>query len=185
MTLDKKVLSSLVQSECNQIGWGEIIYAGMVGSVLVTQRNRDIDVIVVTSIAPENPSIIHLQRVSVLAFSNTWLQYEKHLEKPTGLIPSILFKSLELSEPIIGDKKNLDIPTIRVCKSDWINVEIKKKRYENHDTKNYIIALLFEKLLLAAPDLSKYSFDNIEMANNLGEKQITNNLLKIYNKARS
>jgi hypothetical protein len=169
-----------MQSVCKEIGWTEIIYAGMVGSSLVTQRNRDIDVVAVTSTTPNNPSLIHLQHVSLLAFTKDWLNYEKHLETPTGLVPSILFKSLELSEPLIGDKNNLDIPIIQACKPDWINVKIKKKRYENRDKKNYIVALLFEKLLAASPDLLQYSFDNIEMANTLGEKQIANDLTKIY-----
>lgn len=185
VNIDKKVLSSLIQSACKEIGWAEIIYAGMVGSALVTLRNRDIDVVVVTSKTPKNPSLIHLQRASLLAFTKDWLNYEKHQEKSTGLIPSILFKSLELSEPFIGDKNDLDIPMIQVCKPDWINIEIKKKRYKNRDKKNYVVALLFEKLLAASPDLLKYSFDNIEMASNLGKKQIANDLLKIYNGLQS
>ena len=154
----------------------------MVGSALATLRSRDIDVIVVTSTTPKNPSTIHLQRTSILAFSKDWLKYEKHLEKPTGLVPSILFKSIELSESLFGNKNDLDIPKIQVCKPDWINLEIKKDRYKNRDKKNYLVALLFEKLLAASPDLSKYTFDNIEMANNLGEKRLANDLIKIYNK---
>ena len=126
MNIDKQVFSSLVRSACEEIGWTEIIYAGIVGSALITLRNRDIDIIVVTSTIPENPSLIHLQRASLLAFSKDWLKYEKHLEKPTGLVPSILFKSLELSEPLIGNKNDLDISMIKVCKADWINIEIKK-----------------------------------------------------------
>jgi len=179
--IDKRVLSLLVQSTCKELGWANIIYAGIVGSSLATLRNRDIDIIVVTSTTPEIPSLIHHQHVSLLAFSKDWLKYEKHLEKPTGLVPSILFKSLELSEPLIGNKNDLDIPMIKVSRADWINIEIKKKRYENLDKKNYVVALLFEKLLAASPDLSKYSFDNIKMADNLGEKQIANVLLELYN----
>jgi hypothetical protein len=181
----KKELSSLIQSACKEIEWAEIIYEGIVGSALVTLRNRDIDVIIVTSTTPKNPSMIHLQRISLLAFSKDWLKYEKHLEKPTGLVPSILFKSLELSEPLFGNKKDLDTPKIQVCKPDWVNLEIKKDRYKNRDKKNYLVALLFEKLLAASPDLSKYTFDNIEMANNLGETRLANDLIKIYNKLES
>lgn len=185
MNVDKKELSSVIGRVCKEIGWETVLYAGMVGSALATLRNRDIDVIVVTSSTPEDPSLIHLQRISLLAFSKDWLRYEKHLEKPTGLVPSILFKSLELSEPLFGNKKNLDIPKIQVCKPDWINLEIKKDRYKNRDMKNYLVALLFQKLLVTSPDLSKYTFNNIDMANNLGEKQLANDLLKIYNKIQS
>jgi hypothetical protein len=96
-----------------------------------------------------------------------------------------LFKSLELSEPLFGNKKDLDTPKIQVCKPDWVNLEIKKDRYKNRDKKNYLVALLFEKLLAASPDLSKYTFDNIEMANNLGETRLANDLIKIYNKLES
>ena len=185
MNIDKKELSSLVQNACKESGWSKIIYGGIVGSTLATLRNRDIDVIVVTKTTPKDPLLVHLQRASVLAFSKDWLKYKKHLEKPTGLVPSILFKSLELSMPLIGKKNDLDLPTIHACEPDWINIEIKKKRYENRDKKNYIVALLFEKLLESSPDLLKYSFDNIEMANNLGEKQIANELIKIYSELRS
>jgi hypothetical protein len=176
---------SLVQKTCKEIGWKKMLYAGMVGSALATLRSRDIDVIVVTSLTPENPSLIHLQRISLLAFSKDWLKYEKHWEKPTGLVPSILFKSLELSLPLIGNKNDLDIPKIQVRETDRINLEIKKNRYENRDMKNYLVALIFEKLLATSPDLSEYTFDNIQMANNLGEKQLANDLLKIYNKEQS
>lgn len=182
--MTKKYLQLIIQKTCDYFEWYDIVYAGIVGSSLVTLRNQDIDVVVVTSTTPKNPSLIHIQGVSLLAFTRDWLNYEKHQEKPTGLVPSILFKSLELSEPLIGDKNDLDIPIIQVCKPDWINVEIKKKRYENRDKKNYVVALLFEKLLAASPDLLKYSFDNIETANNLGEKQIANDLLKIYNELK-
>jgi len=185
VNVNTKEVSPLVQNTCKEIGWKKMLYAGMVGSALVTLRSRDIDVIVVTSSTPEDPSLIHLQRISLLAFSKDWLRYEKHLEKPTGLVPSILFKSLELSEPLFGNKKDLDIPKIQVCKPDWINLEIKKDRYKNRDKKNHLVALLFEKLLVTSPDLSKYPFNNIDMANNLGEKQLANDLLKIYNKVQS
>lgn len=53
----KEELSSLIQSACKEIEWAEIIYEGIVGSALVTLRNRDIDVIVVTSTTPKNPSM--------------------------------------------------------------------------------------------------------------------------------
>ena len=183
--VNTKEVSSLVQDTCKEIGWKKMLYAGMVGSALATLRSRDIDVIIVTSMTPKNPSMIHLQRISLLVFSKDWLRYEKHLEKPSGLVPSILFKSLELSKPLFGNKKDLDIPKIQVCKPDWINLEIKKARYKNRDKKNYLVALLFEKLLATSPDLSKYTFNNIDMANNLGEKQLANDLLKIYNKVQS
>ena len=181
MYIERKVLPKFIRNAIKEYGWYKINYAGIVGSSLVTSRNQDIDIVVVTSITPKNPSILHLKNISLLVFTKEWLNYKKHLEQPTGIVPSILFKSLELSEPLIGDKNSLDFPIIRVCKEDWINVEIKKKRYENCDKKNYIIALLFEKLLASSPDLLQYSFDNIEMAYNLGEKQIAKKLLQIYN----
>ena len=185
MNFDKKILIQFVQGSCKEIGWAKIIYAGVVGSSLVTSRYKDIDIIVITSMTPINPSIIHIKHISLLSFTKDWLNYKKHIEKPTGLVPSVLFKSIQLSEPLIGNKNDLEIPLIKVCGPDWINLEIKKKRYKNHDKKNYVIALLFEKLLLTSPDLSKYSFDNIEMANKLREKKIANELLKIYNEFKS
>jgi hypothetical protein len=182
MNFNKKELGSFIRTVCNEMQWTEILYAGIVGSVLVMKRDRDIDVIVVTKITPKEPSLIHLQRVSILAFSKDWLKYNKHLEKPTGLVPSILFKALELSEPLIGKKSDLGLPIIHACEPDWVNIEIKKERYKNRDRKNYLVALLFEKLLAISSDLSKYSFDNVEMAKSIGEKQIASDLLKFYNR---
>ena len=68
---------------------------------------------------------------------------------PTGLVPSILFKSIQLSLPVYGDKEVIlkRLPEIRVREVDFTNVEIKKKRYEQRDRKNYLVALIFEKLL--------------------------------------
>lgn len=180
MNFDKGKLTLIIQTTCNAFDWKNILYAGIVGSAVVTQRYKDIDVLVITTQTPDNPSVYHRDCVSLLVFNIEWLNYEKHLKIPTGLVPSILFKSIELSKPIIGNKDAIEIPTIKVCKADWINVKIKKKRYENVDRKNFLVALLFERLLKFSPDLSHYSFNNIEIGKTIGAADIMKELIKIY-----
>ena len=161
---------------------GGPIYGGIVGSSLCRRNARDVDVIAVVDGAMP-PSIIHLEpNFSLLYFDKTWLKYGKHAAKPVGLIPSILFKSIELSRPVIGDKKSLHLPRIRVCETDRINLKIKRERYLGTDRKNYLMALVFERLLEESPDLSGYSFDNIKMARQLGLVEIPEELKRIYSK---
>ena len=180
MNFDKEELIHIIRKICSDLDWKNILYAGVVGSAVVTQRNKDIDVLVITTQTPDAPSVYHQDCVSLLVLNTGWLNYDKHSEKPTGLVPSILFKSIELSKPIIGNKDVIEIPMIKVCKADWINVKIKKKRYENVDRKNFLVALLFEKLLKFSPDLSRYSFNNIEMGKNIGSTDIVRELIRIY-----
>jgi len=180
MNFDKRKLIHIIRKACSDLGWKNILYAGVVGSAVVTQRNKDIDVLVITTQTPDDPSIYHQDCVSLLVLNAGWLNYDKHSEKPTGLVPSILFKSIELSKPIIGNKDVIEIPMIKVCTADWINVKIKKKRYENVDRKNFLVALLFERLLKFSPDLSHYSFNNIEMGKNIGSTDIVRELIRIY-----
>jgi hypothetical protein len=59
-------------------------------------------------------------------------------------------------------------------------LEIKKSRFKDVDRKNYLVALLFEKLLKVSPDLDKYEFDNVSMARNLGLEWIAEELEGIY-----
>jgi len=82
MNITKKYLQSIIQKTCDDFDWYNIIYAGIVGSSLVTLRNRDVDVVIVTSATPTNPSLIHPQQhVSLLGFMRYWLNYEKHMKK--------------------------------------------------------------------------------------------------------
>jgi len=85
-----------------------------------------------------------------------------------------------MSVPIAGDKSSLCIPKICVCKADFINAEIKRERYKGQDRKNYLVALLFEKLLESSSDLSEYCFDNLKLAKKLGLKEIHVELRDIY-----
>ena len=153
---------------------------GIVGSYLAN-RNSDIDIIaVVRNELP--PTLFHLpEKISVLAFDVSWLNYETHEARPMGLVPSILFKTLQLSKPLLGDKSYIAIPKIEVCRADWINVRVKKNRFNGRDRKNYLVALIFEKLLETSPDLSMYEFDNVAMAKKLGLIDISEELIDIYN----
>jgi hypothetical protein len=90
-----------------------------------------------------------------------------------------------LSQPIIGNKDEIDLPKIMVSPADWINIEIKKRRYKKTDRKNYIVALLFERLLNVSPDLSVYSFDNVEMAKSIGIPKLACELTLIYKVRRT
>ena len=104
-----------------------VIYAGIVGSSVVAERGTDIDVVAITS-RDVHPRLIHEKEVIILLLGKEWLSYDKHENEPVGLVPSILFKSIQLSVPIAGDKSSLCIPKISVCKVDFINAEIKRRR---------------------------------------------------------
>lgn len=160
----------------------EIVYAGITGSSLSTKKAGDVDVVAVLR-KQDNPALTHpAPSVSLLAFDTTWLTYEKHLENPVGLVPSILFKSIKLSLPVAGRKENLKMPKIRACNADWINLEIKKARYRNNNRKNYLVALVFEKLLSDSPTIDKYCFNNALMAEKLGLKEIAEELRQLRDK---
>ena len=154
----------------------EILYAGVVGSSLV-RKGRDIDVVAISK-GSDEPSLFHRGNVSVLLLGKDWLTYQKHRKLPTGLIPSILFKSIQLSLPVWGDKDKVlrMLPQIRVGEEDFINVEIKKKRYERRDRKNYLVALVFEELLKCSVDLSEFEFDNMRLAKKLGLEEVAREL---------
>ena len=156
-----------------------LIYAGIVGSSLEVKRATDIDVVAVTSSAV-TPKLIHEGDVSVVRFGEEWLSYVKHEKEPVGLVPSILFKAIQMSIPVVGDKSRLCIPEICVCEADFVNVEIKRKRYKGRDRKNYLVALIFEKLLESSSDLSEYCFDNLRLAKKLGMEEIYEELRDIY-----
>lgn len=158
----------------------EIRYAGITGSCLVSHRNSDIDIVAVVE-QDLNPTLFHpFEKVSILAFDLSWLSYKKHMERPVGLVPSVLFKSLSLSLPLIGIVSSLPLPPIRVCRADWVNVAIKKSRFRGIDRKNYLVALLFEELLRVSPNLDEYELDNVSMARTLGLEGIANELEAIY-----
>ena len=156
-----------------------VIYAGIVGSSVVAERGTDIDVVAITS-REAHPRLIHEKDVILLLLGKEWLSYDKHEKEPVGLVPSILFKSIQLSVPIAGDKSSLCIPKISVCKVDFINAEIKRRRYEGRDRKNYLVALIFEKLLENSSNLSEYCFDNLKLAKKLGLEEIYEELRGIY-----
>lgn len=170
-----------IQEICRFYGWREVIYAGLVGSAVVTNRNTDTDVIVISTKTPEKPCLVHEAGFSVLCLNTSWLCYKKHLITPVGLVPSILFSSITLSQSILGNKENISLPKIKACTADDINIAIKKNRYEKTNRKNYIVAQLFERLLKISPDLSLFSFDNVEMAKNLGAHDLAKELKDIYN----
>ncbi|GEM_PF-1581630 len=155
----------------------EILYAGVVGSSVV-REGRDVDVVAISE-DDEKPMFFHEGRVSVLLMGKEWLSYEKHEEIPIGLVPSILFKSIKLSLPIFGDKGRFleMLPEIRIREVDFTNIEIKKRRYERRDKKNYLVALIFEELLRSG-DLNEFEFDNVRLAKKLGLKEIAEELAK-------
>lgn len=154
----------------------EILYAGVVGSSIV-REGRDVDVVAISE-DDEKPMLFHEGRISVLLMGKEWLSYEKHEEMPIGLVPSILFKSIQLSLPIFGDKDEIlaILPEIRNREVDFTNIEIKKKRYERKDRKNYLVALIFEELLKCSKDLGEFEFDGIRLAKKLGLKEIAEEL---------
>lgn len=178
--MKKNKLAEIVKKICFDFGWNNILYSGIVGSTVSTKRNSDVDIVVITSDNPNYPCLVHENRFSLLVLNLEWLSYDKHFEKPTGLVPSILFKSIMLSKPIIGNKSKIRTPTIKVGKADRINLKIKKNRYKNVDEKNYLIALLFERLLKISPDLSLYDFNNIKVAENIGADDLAKSLMRIY-----
>ncbi len=182
MCINKKDLHKKILQICSSHKWGGIIYAGIVGSSIIDRKYSDIDLMIITKGHPDYPCLIKENNVSFLVFNKNWLKYDIHLKNPTGLVPSVLFKSFDKSTPLIGKKSAVDHDVIKVCKPDYVNVRIKKKRYKNADHKNYLVALIFEKLLEKSPDLSIYSFDNIEMAKRLGLKKISYELEKYYRK---
>lgn len=113
---------------------GDLLYAGVAGSYLIKRRN-DVDVTVIAK-SELPPTLFYLPKnISVLAFDISWLSYERHEREPTGLVPSILFKTLQLSKPLLGNKNSVVIPKIEACRADWINVKIKKDRFKAIDRK--------------------------------------------------
>jgi len=101
-----------------------------------------------------------------------------------ALHPEILYagvvgsSSYQLSLPVWGDKDKIlrMLPKIRAGEEDFINVEIKKKRYERRDRKNYLVALVFEELLKCSVDLGEFEFDNVRLAKKLGLEELTREL---------
>ncbi|MHC1623319.1 MAG: hypothetical protein ACXQTR_01860 [Candidatus Methanospirareceae archaeon] len=158
----------------------DVLYAGVVGSSVV-REGRDGDVIAISE-DDEAPMLFHEGEISVLLIGKEWLSYERHVETPTGLVPSILFKSIQFSVPIFGDKDVIlkMLPEIRVREVDFMNVEIKKRRYERRDRRNYLVALIFEELLRCSENLSEFEFDNVRLAKKLGLKGIAEELERIY-----
>jgi len=156
-----------------------VVYAGVVGSSLCRSDAGDTDVkVIVDSGLP--PTLMSLdENTSALACDTGWLTCGKHVERPVGLIPSIFFKSIELSLPVIGDKNSLRIPEIKACDIDYINLEIKKTRFIHSDRKNYLVALVFEQLLKTHPNLRGYHFDSISLAKELGLSHIADELTRM------
>ena len=157
----------------------DVLYTGVVGSSVV-REGRDVDVVVIAE-SDEKPMLFHEGRISVLTLGREWLTYKKHEEMPTGLVPSILFKSIQLSLPVYGDKEEIlkRLPEIRVSEVDFTNVEIKKKRYEQRDRKNYLVALIFEKLLISG-SIDEFEFDGVRLARKIGLKEIAEELENLY-----
>jgi len=157
-----------------------ILYAGLVGSHTCRSDAEDIDVTVIVDYDLP-PTIRRLdENVSALILGRNWLTYKKHAENPTGLVPSILFKSIKLSKPIIGNKDAVKVPRIKASDADYINIEVKKRKYADRDRKNYLVAIMFEKLLTASPTLDKYHFDNIRLAKELRLPKIAQELNRIH-----
>ena len=92
-----------------------------------------------------------------------------------------IFKSIQHSLPVFGDKDEIlkKLPEIRVREADFTNVEIKKKRYEQRDRKNYLVALIFEKLLKSG-SIGEFEFDRVQVAKKLGLKEIAVELEDLY-----
>jgi hypothetical protein len=153
----------------------KILYTGVVGSSVV-REGRDVDVVAISE-GDERPMLYHEGRISVLLLGKGWLSYEKHEEMPTGLVPSMLFKSIQLSLPVYGDKERIFrlLPEIRIRKEDFENVEIKESRYKRRDRKNYLVALIFEELLKRG-DIDKFEFDSVKLARELGLEEIAEEL---------
>jgi len=156
----------------------KVLYAGVVGSSVV-REGRDVDVVAISE-GEEKPMLFHEGRISVLLMGKEWLSYEKHEEMPIGLVPSILFKSIQLSLPVFGDKDEIlaILPEIKIRGVDFMNVEIKKRRYKRKDRKNYLVALIFEELLKCSKDLGEFEFDGVRLAKKLGLKEIAEELEK-------
>ena len=131
---------------------------------------------------PDRPSLVKDNNISYLFLNKDWLKYDIHQKNPTGLVPSVLFKSIDMSITLIGKKSAINHDSIKACKADYLNVKIKKERYKDTNYKNYLVSIIFEKLLEKSPDLSLYSFDNIEMSKRVGLKNISYELEKYYRK---
>mgnify|MGYP000223938372 CR=1 FL=1 len=157
----------------------EVLYAGVVGSSVV-REGRDVDIVAISEEDVE-PMLFHEGKISVLLLGREWLSYEKHEEMPTGLVPSILFKSIQMSVPVLGEKNEIlrILPRISVKEVDFVNVEIKKRRYEGRERKNYLVAIVFEELLKRSEDLREFEFDNVRLARNLGLKEIAEELQRL------
>ena len=180
MENSKIELSQKITYLCESYNWDKIIFAGIVGSSNIGRKNCDTDLIIITEVNPNYPCLIKENNISHLVLNKNWLKYEIHLKNPTGLVPSILFKSLDKSISIIGNKSDIKKNFIKACKADFINIKIKKERYKNIDYKNYLVSIIFEELLRKSPDLKLYSFDNIKMAEKLGLEDICKELKRIY-----
>lgn len=157
----------------------EVLYAGVVGSSVV-REGRDVDIVAISE-EDVKPMLFHEGKISVLLLGREWLSYEKHEEMPTGLVPSILFKSIQMSVPVLGEKNEIlrILPRISVKEADFVNVEIKKRRYEGRERKNYLVAIVFEELLKRSEDLREFEFDNVRLARNLGLKEIAEELQRL------
>ena len=174
-------LRQTIRKTCREYGFQKIVYSGIVGSAVITKRETDIDVVVLLDgTLLETPYLVHVDSTSFLFLDRSWLTYKKHIEHPTGLVPSVLFKAILLSQPVIGKISGIYLPKITASPADWININVKKTRYQHTDKKNYVVALLFERLLHDSPDLSLYNFDNVEMARTLGANDLADKLIKIY-----
>lgn len=124
----------------------EVVYAGLVGSkCAVKDRNTDWDVIVCTTATPPRPELIHDENINQLVLSENWLGYETHEEYPTGLIPSILFESIEFSKPLLGKKPKTD--RIIVQEIDFLNCGIKMERFKHINRKERLVARIIYELL--------------------------------------
>jgi len=157
----------------------EVLYAGVVGSSVV-REGRDVDIIAISK-EDVKPMLFHEGKISVLLLGREWLSYKKHEEMSTGLVPSILFKSIQMSVPILGEKNEIlrILPRISVKEADFVNVEIKKRRYERREKKNYLVAIVFEELLKHSKDLHEFEFDHVRLARNLGLKEIAEELQRL------
>ena len=71
------------------------------------------------------------------------------------------------------------LPEIRAREVDFTNAEIKKKRYEQRDRKNYLVALIFEKLLKSG-SINEFEFDGVRLARKIGLKEIAEELENLY-----
>jgi len=157
----------------------DMTYAGLTGSRCATERDSDWDVLVCINDELADPLLEHEGNVSFLILDKNWLKYKTHEEKPTGLIPSILFKSIELSKPLFGEKPKTD--EIKVCPIDFFNCGVKRERFKLIDKKERLVAqILYE--LLKQNRIDDYCFDNIKLAEKLSLSKIAVELKQQYTK---